>query len=673
VSGKFYRFSPETYHVIGLMDGKLTVQELWERAVQQFGDDAPSQGDMVRVLSQLHSADILLCDVPPDTEELFSRYQKIERARWTMNLKSPLFLRFPLLDPDRFLSGTMALMRPFFSLLGFLVWLVLVGAAVVLAVEHWTELTHNVVDRLLSTQNLLLMGLVYPVIKTLHEFSHAYAVKRWGGEVHEMGIMLLVLMPIPYVDASSASAFPERRKRILVGAAGIMVELLVASLALFAWLNLDHGVARAIAFNIIIIASVSTVLFNANPLLRYDGYYILSDLLEIPNLAQRSIGYLGYLIKRYLFGLKKFDPPYVARGERFWLATYSIAAFVYRGFVYAAIILFISGKFFFVGIILAIWAVLSMLVIPVAKRIKFLLASPVLRERRVRAIAVSSAIIGGMLAMLFYMPFPSWTRAEGVVWVPEESLVRAQTSGFVGRIEAAPNSPVKKGNILIRCEDPLLDSEVQVLKAQLRALKARYDAEAYLDRVQARITLEEIQTVRANLTRAEEQWKDLVIQSPIDGIFVLPGAEDLKGRYLPQGSLIAYVLKLDKPTVRVVVSQSDVDLIRKSNNGIEVRLSEQIHRTVGAVIKREVPGAVEQLPSTVLGVAGGGEIAIDPRDAQGLKTLETLFQYDLELDQMLDRVTMGGRAYVRFDHGSQPLAFQWYRSLRQMFLRRFNV
>ena len=674
VTGKLYRFTPIVYHIIGLMDdGKFTVQQLWEKATERYGDDAPTQGDMVRVLSQLHAADVLLCDVPPDTVELLRRHERQEVGKWKRSLRSPLALRFPLLDPERFLTRTAGFVRPFFSIAGALIWLAVVGTAAVLACQHWSELTENITDRVLSAQNILLLWFTYPVLKAMHEFGHGYAVKTWGGEVHEMGIMLLVLMPIPYVDASSASAFSEKWRRIVVGAGGMIVELFIAALAMFLWLNLEQGIARAVAYNIMLIASVSTVLFNANPLLRYDGYYILSDVLEMPNLAQRSTQYLGYLTKRHLLGLKKTEPPYVAPGERFWLFTYSIASFSYRMLVYAWIVLFIAGKFFIIGVILAMWALASMIVIPVIKKVHFVLFSPALREKRFRAVAVSGAALTVAIMLLLFMPFPSWTRTEGVVWAPEESLVRAKTSSFVSAVMTKPNLPVKKGDVLIECRDPLLAARVKVLKAQLRAVQARYDAEIFADRVQARITKDEIYNVRANLDREKERMDDLIIHSPCDGIFILPDAGDLPGRYLKQGELVAYVLDITRPLVRVVVSQSDVDLVRQRNRGVEIRFAEKLEEVFPAVIKREVPGALEHLPSTTLSSVGGGDIAIDPSDREGLRPLEKMFQYDVEPVEATGSVKIGGRVYVRFDHGFEPLFYQWYRSLRQLFLRRFNV
>lgn len=671
--GRYYRFTPTAYQVIGLMDGRLTVQELWEKAIDRFGDEAPTQGEMVNLLGQLHAADVMLCDVPPDTAELFRRHSKQERSWWKTNLRSPLSLRFPLFKPEKFLARTAYLVRPLFSTYGALLWLAVVGAALVLAGLNWQDLTEGVMDRVLSGQNLVLLVLVFPFIKALHELGHGYAIKVLGGQVPEMGIMLLVFMPVPYVDASSSLAFREKWRRVLVGAAGMVVELFVASLALFLWLFLSPGFLRSICFNVIFVASVTTILFNGNPLLRYDGYYILSDLLGILNLAQRGTNYLGYLFKRYAFGLKE-EPPYVGPGERFWFIFYTIAAFVYRIFLYFAIISFIAAKFFFIGILMALWSIVGLAVIPAGKKIHYVMTSPALREKRGRAVAVTWGLILGVLMLLFLMPFPSWTRTEGVVWAPDESLVRAGADGFVDRVRATPNTSVKTGEVLLECRDPLLVANVRVLEAQLRELEVQYnDLTSQLDSVKAGIIKEEIDQTRGNLARARERQAALMIRSPGDGLFILPGAEDLPDRFLKQGDLIAYVLNKDRPMVRVVATQSDIDLVRQRHRGVKVRLASQVDRVIPAFIKREVPGGIEKLPSTALGQGGGGEVPIDPRDKDGLKTFENLFQLDLQLRQPVAHFCLGGRAYVRFDHGYSPLGFQLYRSLRQLLLRRFNV
>lgn len=672
-TGRFFRFTPAFHHVIALMDGRRSVQDIWERVSERFGDDAPNQGEMVRLLGQLHAADVLVCDVPPDTEELLKRWKKTEHSRLKMNLRSPMALSFPLLDPEKFLNRTVRFVRPLFSAPAAIAWAAVVGAAFVLAGMHWPELTQNVADRILTAENLVSMSLAYPILKALHEFGHGYAVKAWGGEVHEMGIMFLVLMPIPYVDASAATAFPEKRRRIVVGATGMMVDLFLASAALFLWLLLSPGRLHSLLYNVIFIASVSTIVFNANPLLRYDGYYMLSDWLEIPNLSQRSLEYLGYFFKRRVFGIKEAEAPYAGPGGRFWFAVYAVSSFVYRAFLYAAIILFIAGKFFIAGVLLAAWAFASMVIVPGAKRLHFVAASPVLRNRRGRAVVATAAMLAAVAILLFLVPVPARTRAEGIVWVPEEALVRAGTDCFIARVATPPNTAVEKGAVLLECHDPLTQAEVKVLEARIQELEAKYRGALPTDRVQARIVREEIESARGQLGRARERQRELAIRSPADGIFVLPNSADLPDRFLRQGDLVGYVLDVQKPTVRAVVTQSDVDLVRNRTRGVAVRLVERLEEVVPATLRREVPGALSRLPSTILGASGGGRIAVDPREEGGVKAMESLFQFDVELDRPVDGIFVGGRVHVRFDHGLEPLGFQWHRTIRQMVLRRFHV
>lgn len=672
-TGQAYRFTPIAYYIIGLMDARLTVQELWEKASERFGDDGPTQGDVVQLLSQLHAANLLICDVTPDTEEMFRRFKKVEGSVWKMNIRSPMSMRFPLLNPERFLAATIRYVRPLISIFGLILWLVVVGTAVTVAAMHWPELTRNVSDRILTAQSLLSIWFIFPIVKALHEFGHAYAVKAWGGEVHEMGIMFLVLLPIPYVDASSASAFRKKWRRLVVDAFGMGVEVFLAALALLLWADLAPGYLRSILYNVIFIAGISTVFFNANPLLRYDGYYIFSDIIEVSNLMQRSMDYMKYLAKRYLFGIKNLVTPYCMSGERFWFVVYSVATIFYRVFLYAAIILFIAGKFFTVGLLLAAWALVAMVGIPAFKGLKFIASSPLLRETRRRAAVISGLVGLALVVIIFVVPFPFSTISQGVIWVPENALVRAGTNGFVSKVIASPGQQVHRGSPLLECSDPLLLAQVKILEARLSELKARYDEESAKDQVQVRIVQDEMTHIKANLARARERVKNLVIRSRATGRFILPDAQNLPGRYLKRGELVGYVINAEKPTVRVVVSQSSIDLVRLHTRSIQVRLAERVGKILPAVMKREVPGAGHRLPSIVLGSGGGGDIPIDPKDKTGLKATDRFFQFDIQLTKPVERPLVHDRVYVRFNHGFEPMAYRWYRGLRRLFLRRFGV
>jgi putative peptide zinc metalloprotease protein len=672
-SERFHRFSPAAYFIIGLMDGETTVQQIWDRALAQLGDDAVTQDEVIQLLGQLHAADVVQCDVPPDTAEVFRRREKQARSRLAKRVLSVFAWQIPLFDPDRLLDRMMPLARPLFGWSGFVLWCLVVGAGVVVAGAHWRELSENVLDRVLLPENLLMMWLVFPVLKLAHEFGHALLVKARGGEVHEMGVMILVLTPVPYVDASSAWAFRSKWQRIAVGAAGMMVELFIASIALFLWLSVEPGLVRALLYNVMLIAGISTVLFNANPLLRFDGYYMLMDALEIPNLRQRGTQFLIYLAERYLFGRREAEPPVSTPGERVWFVGWSVASFFYRILILIAILIFLGEQSLLLAVVFAVFTASAWFLVPMFKIGNYLLNNPKLWRVRGRATTVTAAAVLGIAGIFFVVPIPHRTTAQGVVWLPEESFARAGAEGFVQKVVATPGGWVKPGETLIETGDVLLVTEIKVLEARVAELDAKYREQAVADRVRAEIVEEERRFAVQNLERARERASELTIKAKAEGEFVLPRALDLPGRYVRQGDLLAHVVNSDAIIVRAIVSQQDIDLVRNATRGVEVRLVERLDQVLRAAVSRIVPSASDQLPSAALGTQGGGQAAVDPGDREGRKSVQRHFHVDVALPPGERTLHVGSRAYVRFDHGWSPLGVQWYRRARQLFLSRFNV
>lgn len=541
-----------------------------------------------------------------------------------------------------------------------------------LAVTHWNELSENVLDRVLSAENLLLLWLLFPLVKAVHEFGHAYAVKAFGGEVHEMGVMILVLTPVPYVDASAAWAFRSKWQRVVVGAAGMMVELALASVAMLLWVAMEPGLARAALYNVMLIAGVSTVLFNINPLLRFDGYYMLSDWIEIPNLRTRANQYLAYLAERYLFKRAEAELPHATPGEKRWFVGFSVAAFCYRVLVLIAIFVFLGDYSLILAFIFAAFTLTTWFLLPGGKIVNYLLNSPRLKRVRRRAVGVSAGLVAALVLLLVAVPVPFRSVAQGVVWVPEEGMVRAGVDGFVVEVLAQPGQRVAFGDPLIRLREPVLATELQVLGARLRELEARYREGLTLARVKLEMIKEEQRFVRQQLARARQKADELVIRSRADGVFALPRAADLPGRFVRQGDVLAHVLSQETTTVRTVVPQQDIHLVRERTRAIDVRLAEEIGRVFSASITRVVPAAGDELPTPALGNRGGGALAVDPSDPRGRKAVQRFFQVELALPHE-GAPFVGGHAFVRFDHGWEPLAVQWYRQARQLFLSRFSV
>lgn len=672
-SERFHRFAHAAYYVITLMDGQRTVQTLWDLAAEHLSDEAPTQDQLIALLGQLHSADVLQCNVPPDTAELFRRHQKQQQRQWKSRLFSVLAWKFPLFDPERFLQRLLPAVRPFFGWVGALLWIAVVVPAVILAVTHWPDLTHHVTEQILTPHNLFLLWILFPILKSLHELGHGFAVKAFGGEVHEMGVMLLVFTPVPYVDASSAWGFREQWQRVVVGAAGMIVEVFLASLAFFVWLNVEPGLVRMLAYNTMLISGISTLLFNANPLLRFDGYYIFSDYLEIPNLRNRANAYLRYLGEYFVLGNKEATCPPAASGERRWFVAFGILAFLYRCVIVTAILLYLLDEFFLAGVLLGTFAIVAWAGIPLMKGASFLLTSPTIRRVRVRAILTICGILLFIGGFIGFTPMPSNTMAEGVIWIPEEAHVRSGSSGFVSRVIAIPGTQVKPGDILVASEDPGLTTQVAVLKARVRELQAEIREHWSEDHVKAAILQEELGYVRNELAQARQHLNDLTVRSQVHGTFIAPTAMDLPGRYVKRGDTLGYVLDFSTIIVRTVIPQTEFDLVRTHTLRVEARSSALLNEITSATISRVVPSASDQLPSPALGSDGGGPIAMNPMSGESNTAAEKLFQLDLELPSDARFVNAGGRVYVKFIHEWEPLATQWERDVRQLFLSRFKV
>lgn len=670
---RYHRFSPRTYQFLQRFDGERSVADVWADACAELGDEAPTQSEVIALLSQLHLADALAGEQGPDVQEVFLRYETQRKRKFVGKLMSPMFLQFPLLDPEQFLRKTMPRVRWIFGRGGVLLWCLVVGLGLGLGAVNFEALATDFAGRVFATQNLVVLWFVYPVVKVLHEFGHAYAVKHYGGEVHELGVLLMVFIPLPYVDASSSSAFPDKRERIVVGAAGMIVELFLAGVAMLVWVNVEEGLVQAIAYNMVLIAGVSTILFNGNPLLRYDGYYILSDLIEIPNLRQRANAHLLWLAERYLCRNEAAYRSESTPGERRWFLSFGVLSFGYRVLVLGGIIMLIASKFFFAGVLLALWSVITWIGLPLIRGVTFLLASPRLHAVRARGIATTFVIVLALGLGLFAVPMPRNTTVEGIIWVPDGSVVRAEAAGFVDEVLVSDGEAVTAGQELFRCSDPELVARRAAAAARLRELQARYNGARTMDRVAAAQLLDQLVEIREEVAHLERQLGDLVIVAPRSGQLVIVLAERFEGLYFERGQPLGQVLDFDALTVRVVVPQDAADLVRAGTLRASVRLVQAPEEAVEAELVRQVPIGREQLPSSALGSYGGGDIVVDPRETTGDVALEPLFEFELALRDAPEILQVGGRVYARFEHEWTPYGPRIYRELRQLFLSKVDA
>ena len=670
-SGKYHRVTPQANFILSMMNGKRSIGELWEAACDRFEDAPPTQSETIRLLSQLHAADLIATDLP-NIDEIGERYAKQERQTMIARIKNPLALRFPILDPDAFLNWTVWAVRPLFSWVGLVLWLAVVVTGLVLLVINWPLLAENFTDRVLAAENLVLLILAYPILKAAHELGHAYATKIWGGEVHEIGIMLLIFMPVPYVDASASAAFASKWRRAVVGAAGIMLELLVAALALIFWLNAEPGLARAFAFNLMMIGGISTLLFNGNPLLRFDGYFVFADVVEIPGLGQRSNQYFWYLCQRYLLRIENAESPVRAKGERPWLFFYAVFAFIYRIFIAFAIAAFVASKFFIIGILLAIWALGNTFAKPLWGGLKFLVTSPRLRHRRGGVLVGVGASFAAFVGLFVAVPLPYATTATGVVWLDQQAFVRVQSNGFLNEAPAELRT-VSAGEPLFLLDEPALASRAKLTAARLQEAQLRLNAVLLIDQVQTDVYRDQIALIQDQLADTQERADGLTVRAPDDGQVLIPRPDALNGRLLSQGDAIGYLLDDTPMRLRVAISQGREQLVRERTENVEILFLKDPDTSVEGRIVAEAPESQFFLPSAALSTEGGGEFTLDPQGATELKALQRVFLFDVvPVDERPVRY-VGERALVRFDHGLEPIAFRMWRTVRQLFLRQFNV
>lgn len=663
------RLNGPAYYIFKQFDGARSVDEVWQASLSALGDDAPSQDEVVGLLSELFEATILDFQKQSDVDQLFDNHRDRQSRLARSRHGNPLFMRFGLFDPDALVLRMLPAFSWLFSRGTLYAWLLLCAVAVLATGYAWDEIVIALRDDLTSSRNLVIIWLIFPLMKLLHELAHALAVRRWGGEVHEFGVALLVLLPVPYVDASQSSGFANKYRRMAVAGAGIVVESALACLALLLWLIVEPGLVRDIAFNVMLTGSVSCLLFNANPLLKFDAYYVLSDAIEVPSLASRSTKYLLYLLQRYVFGMDARSPV-TAEGERSWLVSYGLLATVYRWTLTFGICLFVANEYFFIGVALALWALSTQVFLPLGKGLKFLFTDERLQAHRLRANTATFFAIAVFVGLTGFVQLPNVTEVRGIVWPVDDAMVRAQTDCLVKEVLIPNGQSVVEGESILRCETNLLQSEVSQLRSELVATRAA--AYATRDRAERALRENEARVAEDLLVKAEEKLSRATIVSAAEGSLYLPNADNLTGRYFRQGELVGYLLSDVNTSIRTMLEQERIVLLGDRFNSVEVMTVTRPRIQPSEIIRR-VPAATQHLQVPALAVSGGGELALNTEGQQTERLLQAAFELEIRLPEAFRSALIGEAVHVRFDHGAESLAMQVYRQVQLLLLRRFNV
>ncbi|XOV89159.1 MAG: hypothetical protein ACFHX7_04515 [Pseudomonadota bacterium] len=673
-NNQFFRLRPAAYDFVARLRADKTIEEVWMQTLEQDPEGAPGQEEVIRLLTQLHFANLLFYDTPSNSDQFFERYRQRKQRELQSKLLAIMFIRIPLLDPDRFLQRIEPYVRHLFGWAGALLWFAVVGLALKVVFDNF-EMATDEAQGILAPGNLFLLYIGMVFIKTLHEFGHAVTCRHFGGEVHVMGVMLLVFTPLPYMDATSSWAFRSRGERALVGAAGMITEVFIAGLAVFVWANTGPGIVHSLAYNMMFVASVSTIIFNANPLLKFDGYYILSDLADLPNLYTRARKQWAYLSEKYLFGVKNLVAVAESDREAMWLTIYGAVSGAYRVLVFAGIIIFVADKYLLLGVIMVLILVVTWVMVPPYKLIKYLATSPRIERTRTRAVGVTTGIIASVLLLTAVIPLPNRFRVPGVVEAESHVMVTNDVSGVLEEVLVQSGTFVTAGTPLVRLADWEIGNDIEIISAQWQQLLAT-EQWASSQRVS---DLEPLAQRKAVLSRQladlKERQASLVLRAKADGLWVAPRLGDQVGAWQPRGAALGQLYDPSRFRFAAVVPQDEAaNLFFDEISRAEVRLvgSEATNHPVSDL--RIVPFQSDQLPSAALSWLAGGEVMTASDDQTGMTSSEPFFLiYSNFTDVAADQLYHGQSGRLRLTIPSEPLLTQVWRAFRQLLQKRYQL
>ncbi len=684
--GQYYRLSESAYFFLGLLDGRRSVDDAWQACNAQLGDDAPTQRECIDLLSRLQMHGLLSGDLPLAADMVELRGREARRRAVQRRTGRGVSITLPLVNPEPWLERSRHLLAIVFSRAGAAAWLIVVGFALYRLFLR-RDVLGNGLNNILDVTNIAWLGVVFIVLRAWHEIGHACACKAMGARCTEIGLMIVAfLFPFPYCDTSAAWRLPQVWKRVVVSAGGVIFETFVAALAAIAWSFTsadDAGLVRTLLYNTMIISGVTTLVFNLNPLLRYDGYYILSDVAGSANLAQRSQELIKFLMQRYAFKVVRTTPPAVRSTGEFWLLIgYGLLSWPYRLLIVTSIVIVLwsNPKYLTLGAALAVVAGTMWIVWPMLKSIGWLFTSPRLMGRRVRAVTLTATALAIVAGGLGLIPVPAAGYATGTVEPRLLEPVRPMEDGFVTVIHVRAGDSVLEGDPIITIYNAEIMAELEAAQAAVDGARTQADA-ALGSGIDSVIALNRLRQLELALTHAQEQADSLTIRARTPGR-VLPGAglgpdlDRLLGSFFAKGSLLASVATTDQLLVRCVVPDREEGYIFRGRAGEEV---EGVHATIrvrgragdevnGAIV-RLAPAGSRHVTSESLTNQAGGDVIADTNDRQSATTVAPHWLVEVEPrgadPAQLEGWRPGLRARVRFGVESQPLLAQWWRRLHQ--------
>ena len=559
VNSKYYRVGLPEYTFISLLDGQTTVSDAVGLTANALPEHELSEQDVTSICKWLVEADLAHTAASAHANRLVASAESAEKGKTGRRL-NPIIVQLPLCHPDRFLRAIVPWVGWFYAAPAFAVWSVVMLAAAYRVAEQWDRFAASS-EGILSPERWLWLGLCWLFLKVVHELSHGIVCKKYGGSVREAGVLLILFAPIAYVDVTSSWRFCSKWQRIHTAAAGIYIELSIASVAALIWSTTRPGLVNDLCFNLVIMASLMTVVFNANFLMRFDGYYVLADWLEIPNLYAIGQQYLRYFGRTYLLGIQSGLPCW-PRGKGGFIRVYGFAAMIWRVAVCAGLVIAAAALFHGAGIVLAVLAGTLWLGLPAVRFGKFLICPGQFgRPNRLRFLSiVGSATVAGTL-LLIKVPWWGAYRAPVIVEFSPLAVVRTGSPGMVRQICVRSGQFVKVGQVLAVLENEELELELADLEIAIQQslLKGRsYQQKNEIAAYQAE--LDNVKGLEKQQDEKQAEVEQLTVRAPKGGKIIARNLDLLKDTYLEAGTEIVSMGDEACKELRISVAQEDIEV-----------------------------------------------------------------------------------------------------------------
>ena len=681
---RYYRLRPPEYTIFNMLDGKTTIEDVLKTLAERFPDESFDAQAVMSFIVMMRGGNLLIGSGENTTDFLLKRKKQLTRSLFQKIKTEYMFFKIPLIDPDKLL-GKMdrTIGRVIFSK-GMIIFTILMFiGAFYLLLSNIDNLGGR--QPLLSWSNLLFLFPALFCIKIIHEFGHGLVAKHFGTEVHEMGLLFLVFMPAMYCDVSDAWMINEKHKRVWITAAGIAVEVFLAAMATWLWaMTVPGNVLNQFALNVMLAASINTLMFNGNPLLRYDGYYFVMDMVEIPNMKQKSTQYLMYLGKKYVLGMKNTEKPIDLDNREASIFSYAILSTIYRWFIMFAIIAMVwtfldPYGWGVVGGVLAISSIYASLVLPIFKFFGFLRKQwDSLNVHPVTAGLIVILIVGAIVGVS-WIPLEQSVDTQCIIRPADLTVLYVNRPGFVsfkGSDLPIPydGMPVKAGDVIMRLQDPMLTYGIKDLELQKRQteIKIKDAVKKGMD-VEEKQLMEEYHAVELQLERAMSELSRLELRSPIDGVVMLRSPlpiDWMDGKFMDVGTELISVGKPDKFEAIAAVKAQDMEFTQVGLNA-QIKLWALDNMIFNSTVESIPDTKVQVLSSPAFATIFKGDIPTEPStdEEKLLKPSSNIYELELPIsaeDSKLMRDGLTGRIKIIYEDKTLGQTFlSWlYRTLR---------